>query len=70
MKKCLKCKSISVASIPFGMPAFSEELIKDEHEGRMVFGGCLIDENFLPDWHCNQCKYEWEKSKPSEGLYG
>ena len=49
MKKCLKCKSISVASIPFGMPAFSEELIKDENEGRMVFGGCLIDENFLPD---------------------
>ena len=32
MKKCLKCKSISVASIPFGMPAFSEELIKDEND--------------------------------------
>ena len=69
MKKCPKCKSNSVASILFGMPAFSEKLMKDKDEGRVVFGGCVIDENFRPDWHCNQCKYEWEKSKQNEGLY-
>ena len=67
--KCPKCRSKSVASILFGMPAYSEQLIKDQEEGKVVFGGCVIDEHFNPDWHCNECEYEWEKNKPNQGYY-
>ena len=69
MTNCPNCNSDNIASILFGMPAFSEELMKDKEEGKVVFGGCVIDESFRPDLHCNDCKYEWEKPNPKTGHY-
>ena len=67
--KCPQCNSPSIASILFGMPSFSEKLMRDKDEGRVVFGGCVINESFNPDLHCNDCKYEWEIPNPKTGHY-
>jgi hypothetical protein len=54
---CPKCNSHKIASIFFGMPNFSEELMKDKEDGKVVFGCCVLDDSFNPDFHCNDCKY-------------
>tara|TARA_Y100001970_G_C14048210_1_gene757463 strand:+ start:210 stop:443 length:234 start_codon:yes stop_codon:yes gene_type:complete len=69
MLKCPQCNSNNIADILFGMPSFSEDLLKKKNEGKIVFGGCVIDENFNPELHCNKCKYQWDKSRPGEGRF-
>jgi hypothetical protein len=41
-KTCPKCGSFRIATILYGMPAYSPELMKEEKEGKIVFGGCCI----------------------------
>ena len=41
---------------------------EDHEQGKIELGGCMIAEG-APDYHCNKCKYEWEKDKPNNGFY-
>ncbi len=41
---------------------------KDYHEGKIKLGGCLVVEK-NPDYHCNDCKYEWQRGKSNDGQY-
>jgi hypothetical protein len=51
------------------MPSFSEKLMKDKDEGKVVFGGCTIDERFQPNYQCNECDYQWEKKRTKDGIF-
>lgn len=56
--ECPKCGSKDIAEILWGMPVYDEKLIHDLEEGRIVLGGCCITGED-PDWHCNDCGYEF-----------
>ena len=43
--------------------------MKDKDEGKVVFGGCTIDERFQPDYQCNECDYQWEKKRIKDGYF-
>jgi len=51
---CPVCKSKRIASILYGLPAFSEELIKKMDEGRITLGGCCVSLDD-PTWECVDC---------------
>ena len=57
--KCPKCDSLDVLEIIYGTP--SRDLLLDEEKGKVILGGCSIDEN-SPSLHCQDCKHEWSKS--------
>ena len=40
----------------------------EQEEGKIELGGCVVSEE-EPDYHCNECKYEWENDKPENGYY-
>lgn len=42
------------------MPAFSAELEKDLNNGKIVLGGCCIENN-SPTWKCADCEREFWK---------
>tara|TARA_Y100001960_G_C14410237_1_gene697799 strand:+ start:42 stop:320 length:279 start_codon:yes stop_codon:yes gene_type:complete len=66
MNSCPKCKSSKIISIVYGMPA--SDLAKDEEEGKVILGGCVIRED-APDYHCKDCEYEWKKEEsPGEKI--
>jgi len=53
-RKCPECGHAPLASILYGMPAFTEELSHKMDEGRITLGGCCIgDED--PAWECTRC---------------
>ncbi|KFI58000.1 Zn-ribbon protein [Bifidobacterium choerinum] len=57
---CPKCVSHHVASILYGMPAFSEDLQRELDEGTMTLGGCDIDiYHPMPNYRCNDCGYKF-----------
>ena len=66
-KICPKCNSEKVASILFGLPRYDEKLKKDISDKKVVLGGCLINNQFHPNYRCLSCLYQWEKDKPMEG---
>ena len=37
-------------------------------EGKIKLGGCTMDLN-NPDYHCNDCRYEWQRGKRNDGYY-
>ena len=43
--------------------------MKDRALGKIIFGGCSIDEKFQPDYQCNKCAYQWDKKKPVDGIF-
>ena len=45
LKNCPKCGCSKIASILYGMPAFSPELEMELDEGKIVLGGCCITDN-------------------------
>jgi rubrerythrin len=53
-KKCPACGANSVASIMYGMPAFSDDLERKINEGSITLGGCCITEDD-PTWECTYC---------------
>ena len=55
---CPACKSENIATIMYGMPAFSPELIKEIKIGSKLGGCCVRDES--PDYTCNDCGKEWK----------
>jgi len=56
---CPKCKSGNVLRIQYGLP--SKPIPSNVYLG----GCCVTDED--PDWHCNDCSWEWGHN--SEGRY-
>ena len=56
-KKCPACGGEPVASILWGMPAFSEKLNQDLESGRVVLGGCCVSMDD-PEWQCTVCEVE------------
>ena len=53
-RSCPACRHRPVATILYGMPAFSEELESDLKHGTVALGGCLpaLDG---PVWECTGC---------------
>lgn len=66
-RKCPNCGSATAASILYGMPNPSEELIKKEQRGEIVFGGCVIElDGNQPSWQCPKCEMSFYKTTLSE----
>ncbi len=65
-KKCPKCKSSRVATILWGMPAFSEDLQEKLDAGKIDLGGCCLSTND-PKWKCADCDAEIYKMEKSAG---
>lgn len=59
-RKCVQFGSAKIPKILYGLPAFDEKLERDLEAGKVILGGCLISGND-PDWHCNDCDFEWSK---------
>lgn len=60
-RKCPNCGVTPIASIIYGMPILSEELMEKEGRGEIVFGGCMIETN-QPSWKCTKCNTELYKA--------
>ena len=60
-RKCPNCVASPVASIIYGMPSFSTELIAKEELGEVVFGDCVLEPD-QPTWQCSKCRAEFYKS--------
>ena len=61
-RKCPSCGGKRIASILYGMPAYSEKLEKDIEDGRIAIGGCgrTLDD---PMWKCTNCQIEIYKKR-------
>lgn len=59
--KCPECGSNNIAEIPWGLPAFTEELQKKLDEKKVVLGGCCISDDD-PKYECNECKHRFGQS--------
>ena len=63
--KCPRCTSRNVGRWEFGLaPSVPEEEIKS---GRVHLGGCIVYED-APQYHCNDCGYDWGKWKMQNDL--
>lgn len=54
-RKCPSCGSGRIATILYGLPAFSPELEADLDAGRIVLGGCCVTDDD-PAWQCLDCQ--------------
>lgn len=62
-KKCPNCGAAPVASILYGIPSISAELLAKEERGEVVFGGCVIEvDGSQPHWKCSNCRTEFYKA--------
>jgi hypothetical protein len=52
--KCPECGSDKIASILYGLPAFSPSLKEKIKDDKIVLGGCCIT-NDDPTWKCVDC---------------
>ena len=50
----LLCGSKRIASYLYGLPVFSEELMKSINEGNIKLGGCCVTDDD-PYWSCLEC---------------
>ena len=55
---CPICGSKKIATYMYGMPAYSEELMKEIDEGIIILGGCCISDND-PSFACMECKTDF-----------
>lgn len=60
-KICPKCGSKDTVKILYGYP--SGEGIMLEAAGKVKLGGCLIDIEYSPEYHCNNCENQWDKEE-------
>ena len=54
MKKCPFCGSTRLGHIIYGLPDYTEELIRRIDNEEVYMGGCLIMEGY-PENHCYAC---------------
>ena len=64
-RKCPKCDSKRIATILWGMPAYSKKLESDMQDGKIVLGGCCIEIGD-PKWQCADCDTEFFKDNEDE----
>ena len=65
--KCPKCNSSeSVLKIIYVYPGSEMQL--DYYAGKIRSGGCEMSET-NPDYHCGNCKYEWQRGKRNQGFF-
>tara|TARA_B100000315_G_C14492653_1_gene548341 strand:+ start:308 stop:544 length:237 start_codon:yes stop_codon:yes gene_type:complete len=62
-RKCSRCGSAKIASISYGYP--TEEAVKMEEEGKIVFGGCC-EEIDAAKWQCIDCGVQIYRKLESE----
>jgi hypothetical protein len=62
-RKCPHCSFSPVASILYGMPAYSAKMRRDLEEGRLELGGCCVGTDD-PAWKCSKCGLEMYKEQP------
>jgi DNA-directed RNA polymerase subunit RPC12/RpoP len=67
-KICPYCNSKDVVKIVYGYP--SGDMIMQEAAGKVKLGGCLIDIEYSPEYHCNNCENQWDKEEAIEHAYG
>ena len=53
-EKCPECGSDKIASILYGLPAFSDSLRQKIKDGKIVLGGCCVTDDD-PAWRCTSC---------------
>lgn len=53
-RSCPACGNRPVATILYGMPAFSDDLEADLERGVVTIGGCLLSPD-APVWECAHC---------------
>ena len=59
-KVCPNCRDRdSIVKIEYGYPG--NEMVDKHDKGQIKLGGCMIHED-NPDYHCNKCDHEWQKS--------
>lgn len=58
MPKCPKCGSKNIGRYMYGLPVFSDELLKEIDSGKIILGGCIIMEG-APKYHCNDCNEDF-----------
>lgn len=58
MLKCPKCGSKNIAQYMYGLPIFSDELLKEIDNGKIKLGGCIVMED-APKHHCNDCEEDF-----------
>ena len=56
-RKCPACKESTVATILWGMPAYSPDLENELEAGHIVLGGCCVSDDD-PTWQCTSCNME------------
>ena len=61
-EQCPECFSKkSIAKIQYGYPGV--EMIEQAEKEEIILGGCSVTDDD-PDYHCNNCEYEWKKEYP------
>lgn len=58
MPKCPKCGSKNIGRYMYGLPVFSDELLKEVDSGKIILGGCCIMDD-APKYHCNACNEDF-----------
>jgi hypothetical protein len=53
-----------VATILYGLPAFTPELDRVLKTEEVVLGGCIVSGD-APRWQCARCEHRWGKLKQS-----
>ena len=66
-RKCPFCGSKIIATYMYGMPVYSEQLMKKIEEGKTILGGCCISDND-PVYSCFACRTDFYKSFDSDFL--
>jgi hypothetical protein len=54
---CSSCKSKNIIPIEYGLPG--PEMVRAAEKKEIYIGGCLISDS-NPEWHCNNCGYDWK----------
>lgn len=63
--RCPSCSSLNIGIWEFGMaPPVANEEIKSGH---VHLGGCVVYED-APQYHCNDCGYDWGKWRMRNNL--
>jgi len=65
---CPKCGSKNIARYLFGLPDFdNKKLCAQVDAGKIVLGGCVIEQDVSPKYYCNDCDESFGIYMPSRG---
>lgn len=56
---CPFCGSKNVARYLYGLVTFTAELEEKLNRGKIVLGGCIINEGVSPKYQCNDCEKDF-----------